>query len=52
MQHTVGTVTEVGKLRIWPIVGQTSKTLSLSVYVDNSVVEIYANDEFALTTRV
>lgn len=45
-------MTEVGKLRIWPLANQTTKTLSLSVYVDNSVVEIYANDEFALTTRV
>jgi hypothetical protein len=49
---TVGNATELGKLKLWPQVGATTVSLNLTVIVDNSVVEIYANDEFALTTRV
>lgn len=32
--------------------GAATATLNLTVIVDNSVIEIFANDEFALTTRV
>lgn len=47
----VNNATEVGKLRLWPQVGANTVTLNLTVIVDNSVIEIFANDEFALTTR-
>ncbi|ETW84894.1 glycoside hydrolase family 32 protein [Heterobasidion irregulare TC 32-1] len=56
---TYGTETEVAKLRLWPILrsGQnasaaTRQTLNLTLVVDNSVVEVLANDVTALTTRV
>ncbi|KAL7412178.1 glycosyl hydrolase [Mrakia frigida] len=47
-----GNATETGKLKLWPIVGEETLTLNLTVFVDNSVVEIFANDELAITTRV
>jgi len=37
---------------LWPIVGEETLTLNLTVFVDNSVVEVFANDELAITTRV
>ncbi|KAG9084681.1 hypothetical protein FRC06_003942 [Ceratobasidium sp. 370] len=48
---------EVGKFRLWQVPsgkrnGTKLETLKLMVIVDNSIVEIYANDVFALTTRV
>ncbi|KAG9088980.1 hypothetical protein FS749_001711 [Ceratobasidium sp. UAMH 11750] len=48
---------EVGKFRLWHVPsgkgkGTKLETLELMVVVDNSIVEIYANDVFALTTRV
>lgn len=49
---TDGNATETGKLKLWPIVGEETLTLNLTVFVDNSVVEIFANDELAITTRV
>ena len=47
----VNNATELGKLKLWPQVGATTVQLNLTVIVDNSVIEIFANDEFALTTR-
>jgi len=50
-----GKDTEYGKLRLWPIKeGNSSiiQALNLTIVVDNSVVEIYANDVTVLTTRV
>ncbi|KAG8959882.1 hypothetical protein FRC00_001162 [Tulasnella sp. 408] len=49
---------EAGKFRLWnvPSGGGSSETtlesLKLKVFVDNSIVEIYANDVFAMTTRI
>lgn len=48
---SVGNQTEVGKLKLWPVVGTETLTLNLTVVVDNSAVEIFANDELAITTR-
>nr|UZP16976.1 RcGH32 [Ceratobasidium cereale] len=49
-------VAEAGKHRLWNVPngkgGTKLESLKLTVVVDNSVVEIYANDVFALTTRV
>ncbi|KAJ7275067.1 glycosyl hydrolase [Mycena rebaudengoi] len=50
-----GTETEVAKLRLWPIVnGNTStiQTLNLTIVVDNSALEVYANDVAVITTRI
>ncbi|KAJ7136062.1 glycosyl hydrolase [Mycena epipterygia] len=50
-----GTETEVAKLRLWPILnGNTStiQTLNLTVIVDNSALEVYANDVAVITTRI
>jgi len=47
-----GDDTELGKLKLWNTIGSKVKTMNLTVYVDNSVIECYVNDEFALTTRV
>lgn len=49
-----GTETEAGKLRLWPILTNDSSTrqpLNLTIIVDNSVVEVYANDVTVITTR-
>ncbi|KAG8975448.1 hypothetical protein FRC05_005778 [Tulasnella sp. 425] len=48
---------EAGKFRLWNVPassgGKTKlESLELKVFVDNSIVEIYANDVFAMTTRV
>lgn len=48
---------EAGKLRLWHVPsGNGNETelesLNLTVFVDNSVLEIYANDVFALSIRV
>ncbi|PVF95784.1 Arabinanase/levansucrase/invertase [Serendipita vermifera] len=48
--------TEYGKLRLWNIVspggGTTRQSLNFTIVVDNSVVEVYANDVTVITTRV
>jgi beta-fructofuranosidase len=43
--------TEQGKFRLWNVNG-VLQTLDLHIYVDNSIVEIYANGVFCLTTRI
>ncbi|CAH7688859.1 family 32 glycoside hydrolase [Phakopsora pachyrhizi] len=55
--ESYGNSTEVAKHRLWPIIDPISRTtrlesLNLSIFIDNSIVEIYANDQTALTTRV
>jgi len=45
----------MGKLRLWNIKTDstvTRQTLNLTIIVDNSVLEVYANDETVITTRV
>lgn len=57
---TYGNETEAGKLRLWPVrsggsganATYTPQSLNLTIVVDNSVVEVYANDETVITTRV
>ncbi|KAF8530224.1 glycosyl hydrolase [Hysterangium stoloniferum] len=52
---TYGNDTESGKLRLWKVKRGntfTRQTLDLTIVVDNSVVEVYANDETVITTRV
>lgn len=44
--------TELGKLKLWRTLDSNTTTLNLTIIVDNSVLEVHANDEFALTTRV
>lgn len=47
---------DFGPLRLWNVTGtdgtSTRQTLELLVLVDNSIVEVYANDHFAITSRV
>ncbi|KAK7019022.1 glycoside hydrolase family 32 protein [Favolaschia claudopus] len=50
-----GNNADVAKLRLWPILnGNTStiQSLNLTVIVDNSALEIYANDVAVITSRV
>lgn len=52
-----GSYTEAGKLRLWPIRDPITNTtslqsLNLTIIVDNSLVEVYANDQTVITTRV
>lgn len=52
-----GTSDEVGRLRLWPIQDPitnitTLESLNLTVVVDNSIVEVYANEQAVITTRV
>ncbi|KAI0028930.1 glycosyl hydrolase [Vararia minispora EC-137] len=54
---TYGTELETGKLRLWPILnangtGSVRQELNLTIFVDNSVIEVYANDVTVITTRV
>ncbi|KAJ7145383.1 glycosyl hydrolase [Mycena crocata] len=51
---TMGTETEVAKLRLWPIVNgniSTIQTLNLTVIVDNAAIEVFANDVAVISTR-
>ncbi|PLW23082.1 hypothetical protein PCASD_10515 [Puccinia coronata f. sp. avenae] len=52
-----GNSTERAKLRLWPISNPTTKqvnmeSLNLTIIVDNSVVEVHANERAIITTRV
>jgi beta-fructofuranosidase len=53
---TDGKDIESGKLRLWNVIDDTGSTvqsnLKLMIIVDNSMVEIYANDVTVITTRV
>jgi beta-fructofuranosidase len=44
-------ITEEGKFRLWNIKGEL-QPLDLHIFVDNSIVEIYANGIFCMTTRI
>lgn len=53
----IDTRNEAGKFRLWdikdPSSGSTSiETLRLQIIVDNSIIEIFANGRFALSTQV
>ncbi|KAK4047386.1 hypothetical protein OIV83_005433 [Microbotryomycetes sp. JL201] len=50
--RSYGTQTEVAKLRLWKTTDSNVRTLNLTVVVDNSVLEVHANDEAIITTRV
>ncbi|KEI39741.1 glycoside hydrolase family 32 protein [Mixia osmundae IAM 14324] len=45
-----GNTTEYGKLRLWPVNGKREK-LDLTIVVDGSVIEVYANDVTVITAR-
>ncbi|EGG03208.1 family 32 glycoside hydrolase [Melampsora larici-populina 98AG31] len=52
-----GSSTEIGKLRLWPIRDPMTNTtslesLNLTIIVDNSIIEVYANHQTVITTRV
>ncbi|KAH9460970.1 hypothetical protein MJO28_009885 [Puccinia striiformis f. sp. tritici] len=52
-----GNCTERAKLRLWPILNPTTnqvelEPLNLTIIVDNSVVEVHANERAIITTRV
>lgn len=52
-----GNESETGKLRLWPIRdpitnSTTLQSLNLTIIVDNSIIEVYANDQTVITTRV
>ncbi|KAJ6486871.1 glycosyl hydrolase [Mycena sanguinolenta] len=50
-----GTQIEVAMLRLWPILNgntTTIQSLNLTIVVDNSALEIYANNVTVITTRI
>ncbi|KAH8919330.1 glycoside hydrolase family 32 protein [Atractiella rhizophila] len=52
--RSYGNETEYGKLRLWNIASDgttVQQSLNLTIVVDNSVVEVYANDVTVITTR-
>ena len=44
-------MTEEGKFRLWHVNGEL-QSLDLHIFVDNSIVEIFANGVFCMTTRI
>lgn len=52
----IDTRNEAGRFRLWDIKQEDSsigmESLEISIIVDNYVVEIHANDRFALSTQV
>jgi beta-fructofuranosidase len=44
-------LTEQGKFRLWTVNGEL-QPLYLHIFVDNSIMEIYANGIFCMTTRI
>ncbi|KAG0139082.1 hypothetical protein CROQUDRAFT_70356 [Cronartium quercuum f. sp. fusiforme G11] len=52
-----GNSTEAGKLRLWPICDPVTnitslESLNMTIVVDNSILEVYANEQAVITTRV
>lgn len=47
-----GNDTELAKLKLWKLANTTTTQLKLDIYVDNSIIEVHANDEAFITTRV
>ncbi|KAL8284210.1 hypothetical protein RQP46_004959 [Phenoliferia psychrophenolica] len=43
--------TELAKLPLWRTLNSTSTTLNLTIVVDNSIIEVHANNEAVITTR-
>jgi len=53
--NTYGNGTEYGKLRLWDIqTGNSTRpqSLNLTAIVDNSILEVFANDQLFITTRI
>lgn len=46
---TDGSKEEAAKLKLWNIVGSQNRGLNLTVFVDNSVIEVHANEASLLT---
>lgn len=55
MDSSDGNETEIGKLRLFDIIDKKGiskqQALNLTVIVDNSAIEVYANDQTVITTR-
>lgn len=51
LYYQFNNATEEGKFRLWQVNG-TLQPLDLHIFVDNSIVEIFANGVFCLTTRI
>jgi len=51
LYYQFNNATDTGKFRLWHV-GRKLQTLELNVFVDNSIIEIYANGVFCLTTRI
>jgi beta-fructofuranosidase len=51
LYYQFNNATDTGKFRLWHV-GSTLQTLDLHIFVDNSIIEIYANGVFCLTTRI
>jgi beta-fructofuranosidase len=51
LYYQFNNATEQGKFRLWQVNGQL-QPLDLHIFVDNSIVEIFANGVFCLTTRI
>ena len=51
LYYQFNNMTEEGKFRLWHVNGEL-QTLDLHIFVDNSIVEIFANGVFCLTTRI
>jgi sucrose-6-phosphate hydrolase SacC (GH32 family) len=47
-----GNDTESARLKLFNFAGVKTKMLSLTIIVDNSVLEVFANDEAVITTRI
>ena len=51
LYYQFNNATDTGKFRLWHVGGQL-QTLDLHVFVDNSIVAIYAKGVFCLTSRI
>lgn len=51
LYYQFNNATEEGKFRLWQVNGEL-QPLDLHIFVDNSIVEIFANGVFCLTTRI
>lgn len=41
----------MAKLKLWRTLNSTVTTLNLTIVVDNSIIEVHANNEAIITTR-
>jgi beta-fructofuranosidase len=51
LYYQFNNMTEEGKFRLWHVNGEL-QSLDLHIFVDNSIVEIFANGIFCMTTRI